>query len=162
MAGMTVAEFEAQHDHLWCQHCNSSPLELEHNHNNGGVRPVCPSCRSATPLAGIQWLRKRSAEERKPVRPGADPTTEEVWQANGNHCAHCGLSGEHVEFLGIGKSKQHVLPFKDGGEEGPLIPLCRWCQQDSASQMKRLQSLIARLAEKMGMPPGVVDADADS
>ena len=159
---LSLAEFEAQRDHLWCQHCNHAPLDLEHNQNNGGVRPVCPSCQSVTPLRGVQWLRKRNANDRKPVRPSGDPTTEEVWQANGNHCAHCGLSAAQVEFLGIGKSKQHVIPFKDAGEDGPLIPLCSWCQQDAASQMKRLQSLIGRLSAKMAMPPGIPNAEPDA
>lgn len=150
--GMTVAEFEAQQQTLSCQHCRYVPLALERNANNNGLRPICPACDSRTPIPNVQWLSQQEAYDRRPKRPSGDPTVEEVWEANGNHCAHCGLSAQQIEFLGIGKTKQHVVPFKDEGKDGPLIPLCAWCQQDSAAQMKRLTALIARLVDKLSMP----------
>ena len=61
---------------------------------------------------------------------------------------------EYLSVLGVGLTIQHVPPFKGTEKDENLIPLCNWCQQDSASKMKRLETLVKRLSEKFGMEVG--------
>lgn len=95
----------------------------------------------------IKWLSKKKNEQ--PKRPRLkNGTIDEVWADSENHCAHCNLSSEHIDLLGLQKTVQHVPAYKDSGHSGYLIPLCSWCQQHSASRMKQLESMIKRLSEK--------------
>jgi hypothetical protein len=55
------------------------------------------------------------------------------------------MSEADLDFLGVGRTVQHCPPFVEVGHDANFIPLCDWCQQQSASWMKRLQSLVNRL-----------------
>ena len=141
---MNKAEFENTRESMSCKFCGERTLEFEEStqHPGGGIR--CRSCGRHN-----FWLAKDRAENYRPKLPQG--TLPQVWQGWGKHCAHCGLSEDKLSFLGIGKTVQHVPPFKESGHTEHLIPLCDWCQQDSASKMKRLETLVKRLSEKLGM-----------
>jgi len=131
------------------------------------LRPLCKHCQGACEVRpgsgpgpgedrGVYctvcgqyqlWLAKDRAEERRPkLKVGTIP---QVWAAWGEHCAHCGLNTAQLEVLGLARTVQHVPPYKEQGDTGQLIPLCDWCQQDSASRMKRLETLVARLTARV-------------
>jgi hypothetical protein len=144
---MTRSEFEKQRAQLPCQGCGHVGLEPEVNANNGGVRPRCPACGSKTPLAGIQWLPKDSAEARRPRSLPGQPSTEQVWAANGDHCAFCGKPRLLCERLGIGLQAQHLHPVLFSQDEalGPLIPFCARCQQASAAALEETRRILGTL-----------------
>lgn len=126
-----------------CPHCGSEDLYLEEQ--GPQIAQRCNPC-------GGRWLKWVPKSEQPAKRPKLlHGTTEEVWAKAGGHCAHCGLSTENIEILGLQRTVQHVPPFKVNGHEGYLIPLCSWCQQHSATKMKQLESLIARLVKKFSM-----------
>jgi hypothetical protein len=135
---MRRAEFEA--NPTPCKFCGGQPQVREHEqHPGGGV--WCAECGRHQ-----FWLSKDRAEAHRPALKRG--TIQQVWDAWSNHCAHCGLNESDLEFLGIARTVQHVPPFKDAGHDAAFfIPLCDWCQQQSASWMKRLHSLINRLRE---------------
>jgi len=155
---MELEEFEAQRLTLQCRHCQHVGLESDRNVNNGGVRPVCPSCWSPSPLNGVMWLRQRGAKSRRIKRPPGDPSAAEVWEINGGCCSFCGKSREECERYGIGITVQHVKPFSQDGVESPLVPFCSRCQQGSVAALaettrircafKSIQEQLARLQEK--------------
>jgi 5-methylcytosine-specific restriction endonuclease McrA len=128
---MTREEFLDTRDQLACQACGHVGLDADHNANNGGMRASCPSC----PWRG-QWLPKGSRRPRRgPVN------TDEVWSANGDHCAFCGKSRALCESLKIGLSAQHVVPFAVAGDAWPLVPFCARCQQASTAALAETQRL---------------------
>ncbi len=129
----TLQAFLSAMGTLACRHCGHIGLESEHNTNNNGVRPRCPQCGSVSPLSGVQWLKQNRSEGRKLKRPSGDPTPSEVWEANGGCCAYCGKTREECERYGVGITVQHVKPFADGGDRGPLAPFCARCQQGSTA-----------------------------
>jgi hypothetical protein len=130
------SDFNAARDQLTCQTCGHVGLTLERNQNNNGIRPVCPECGSKSPLQSVMWLRQDRAEKRRPRRVSGDPSTIDVWIANGDRCAYCGKSRSLCELLGIGLTVQHVEPVIFGGAEGsPLVPFCARCQQGSAAAL---------------------------
>jgi 5-methylcytosine-specific restriction endonuclease McrA len=136
------ADFNAQRSELACRECGAVGLTVERNPNNNGVRPQCPRCGSKSPLRGVQWLRQSTAEDRRPRRWAGDPTTEEVWAANGNHCAYCGKSRALCERLGIGLTVQHVRPVIFGGAaDSRLIPFCSRCQQGSTAALAETRGI---------------------
>jgi hypothetical protein len=156
---MCLRDFLEQHASLVCAQCGVVGLDVERNPNNGGVRPICPHCGSRAPLAGVQWLKQRSAHGRRPRRFSGDPTTLEVWKANGEHCAFCGKSRELCQRLGTGLTIQHVHPVVLGGAlDSPLIPFCARCQQMSTAALQEtrrveagistLRHIIRRIEEK--------------
>lgn len=156
---MCLRDFLEQRASLVCAQCGAVGLDVERNSNNGGVRPVCRHCGSQSPLPGVQWLKQRSADERRPRRLSRDPTTLEVWKANGEHCAFCGKSRDLCQRLGIGITIQHVQPVVFGGAlDSPLIPFCARCQQMSTAALEEtrrievgistLQDVIHRIEEK--------------
>ncbi len=133
---MNQREFQESQKTLACKFCGEFALELEKgsiHHPGGGI--WCQSCKKHN-----FWLSKDRAENYRPKLPRG--TLPQVWEVWGSHCAHCGLSEEKLSFLGIGRTVQHVPPFKERGNTEYLIPLCDWCQQDSASKMKRLETLV--------------------
>lgn len=142
---MTAEEFDSQRAALACQQCGAIGLEVLHNVNNNGLRPQCPHCGSGQPLRGIMWLSQNSAAKRKVTRPSSDPTPAEVWEVNGNCCAYCGKTKEECEKYGIGITMQHVLPFADGGIDGPLVPFCARCQQGSVAALAETQRIRRRM-----------------
>lgn len=149
---MDLEEFEAQRLTLQCRHCHHVGLESARNPNNGGVRPICTSCGSPSPLNGIQWLRQHSAKSRQVKRPPGDPSAAAVWAANGNSCAFCGKTSEECERYGIGITKQHVLMFSEGGEDGPMIPFCVRCQQASTAaqaETVRIRRVVDTIQEQL-------------
>ena len=140
------AEFEERKYELACTHCGSASLSVRDDHNiihpGGGV--WFEECNRFQ-----YWLGKDRAENHRPrLKSG---TIDQVWDAWGSHCAHCELSREYLSVLGVGLTVQHVPPFKGTGKDEYLIPLCNWCQQDSATKMKRLETLVKRLSEKFSM-----------
>jgi hypothetical protein len=156
---LTISEFEVTCDSLACRLCGHVGLVAVVNVSNGGTRPGCPSCGCSTPLKGIQWLRRQDANTRKLRRPSGDPSTEDVWQANGDCCFFCGKTGQECKELGIGTTIQHGVPFVEpGGPESPLVPFCSRCQQASLAAQEeirahrdsrtRLMDIIERLREK--------------
>ena len=145
------SEFEERKPELACSKCGSPRLSIRDDcpevHPGGGVWCGDEGCGRFQ-----YWLGKDRAENHRPrLKSG---TIDQVWDAWGSHCAHCGLSREYLSVLGIGLTVQHVPPFKENEKDENLIPLCNWCQQDSASKMKRLETLVKRLSEKFGMEVG--------
>lgn len=129
----SVVEFEERRPTLTCQHCGHVGLALsKRNANNGGVRPLCPSCGSVTPLEGVSWLKQ--APVKTPPRGKYD--VEEIWTACGNHCTHCGASRELLKRLEIGLNAQHVVPFWKAGDSFPLVPYCARCHQESTARQE--------------------------
>jgi len=155
---MTLDEFNAAKADLSCRHCGTVGLVAVENTNNGGVRPGCPSCGDAVPLAGVQWLKRT----KRVNRPSGAYDTAEVWEANGNCCAFCGKTSLECERFKIGLTVQHVVPFSEpGGIDGPLIPFCARCQQASVAALaetrclrrylETLEDQIARIRAKAGV-----------
>jgi hypothetical protein len=141
---MTRDEFLATQSTLACQSCGTvGELKLEENPNNGGVRPVCPSCGSKTPIPGAQWLAQRVL--RTPRRVRAE--LEAVWSECGDHCAFCGLSKAYLEANHIGRTIQHIVPFWKGGDAYPVIPFCARCQQMSTAEQERVRRLESQYTE---------------
>lgn len=150
MATMTVEEYDQQSPSLVCRMCGHVGLVRVSVANNGGERPGCPSCGHSTPLLGVQFLKKNSAASRRVKRPSGDPSPADVWEANGNTCAFCGKTREECERFGIGITNQHVVPFAEGGESGPLIPFCARCQQQSTAaqaETKRIRNYVESITE---------------
>lgn len=140
---MTRDEFALQQHQLACQHCGHVGLTREDNPNNGGSRPICPSC-GRSPLAGVQWLAK--SEPRTPKRGRV--AVLDVWASNGDHCSFCGKSRDLCVRLGLGLTAQHVVPFAVAADDWPLIPFCARCQQASAASLAetiRVQNTIGGL-----------------
>ena len=138
---MNRQEFEAQRPA--CKHCGNVELTIGPGPGPDEERGVrCQSC------GQFQfWLAKDRAQERRPrLKAGTIP---DVWAAWGETCAHCGLTSPALVMLGIGRTVQHTPPYKAEGEQGQLIPLCDWCQQDSATRMKRLETLVARITKRL-------------
>jgi 5-methylcytosine-specific restriction endonuclease McrA len=136
------ADFNAQRNELACRKCGATGLTVERNPNNNGVRPRCPACGSRSPLPGVQWLRQDKAHQRRPRRLSGDPSTGEVWEANGNHCAYCGKSRVLCERLGIGLTIQHIQPVVFGGtEKSVLVPFCSRCQQGSTAVLAETREI---------------------
>jgi 5-methylcytosine-specific restriction endonuclease McrA len=147
------ADFNAQRDELACRQCGAVGLTIERNPNNNGVRPQCPSCGSKSPLRGVQWLRQNRADDRRPRRWAGDPTTEEVWAANGDHCAYCGKSRALCERLGIGLTVQHVRPVIFGGAaDSSLIPFCSRCQQGSTAALAETRGIARVIPDSTRKP----------
>ena len=142
---MTLEEFNQQAPELACQQCGAIGLETFHSPNNNGIRPHCPYCGSGQPLKGAMWLSQNSASARKIKRPSSDPSTAEVWEANGNCCAYCGKTREECEKYKIGLTLQHVVPFGSGGESGPLVPFCARCQQGSVAALAETERIRRRV-----------------
>jgi hypothetical protein len=124
-----------------CKNCGGQTEVREHTQHPGGGVWCIGECRRFQ-----FWLAMDRAEHHRPaLKRGTIP---QVWNAWGNCCAHCGLTEADLEFLGIGRTVQHVPPFVEAGHDANYIPLCDWCQQQSASWMKRLQSLVSRMRTK--------------
>ena len=138
---MTHAEFNTLHP--VCKNCQSACEVRETSPVHTGGAVYCTGC------GQFQfWLAKDRTEERRPrLKAG---TIAQIWAAWGETCAHCGLGSAALIQLGIGRTVQHTPPYKAAGETGQLIPLCDWCQQDSATRMKRLESLLARIMKQLG------------
>ena len=123
-----------------CPRCKSTDLYTEERGSQIGQ--YCRPC-------GGRWLKWIPKVEQPNKRPKlAEGTIDQVWEESLDHCAHCGLHEDQLVFLGLQRTVQHVPPFKINGHDGYLIPLCSWCQQHSATQMKQLESLVLRLKEK--------------
>lgn len=130
-----------------CRGCGARDFLLkprEHDPDQNELR--CKACNSH-----IKWLPKAIQPKKRPPVMSAECSIEQVWEAAGNCCGHCGLSSKDIDFLGLQKTRQHVPPFKEGGHNGYFIPLCSWCQQDSATKMKRIEAMIDRLVKKFSM-----------
>lgn len=130
-----------------CVRCGSTAQEIRPKPYTPGQNALyCGKCG-----AWIKWLPKdknHQPEKRPKLKAG---TTKEVWDNARGHCAHCGLSTEYLELLGLERTVQHVPPYKINGHEGYLIPLCSWCQQDSARTMKKLETIVSRLVKKFSV-----------
>ena len=146
---MTVEEFEEKRATLTCVQCGAGHLTTVMNPNNGGIRPTCVACGSSAPLRGVQWLKQQSATSRKVKRPSSDPSTAEVWQVNGDCCGFCGMTKEECERYHIGLTIQHVVPFVEGGIDGPMVPFCARCQEASRAALMRTLNL-RRYHESLG------------
>ena len=133
-----VIQFAEVKGQAACDYCGS--FELMTREKAMHVELFCDSCHRH-----IKYLSH--GKQLKTKRPNGGLKAPEVWAEFSDHCSFCGLSGAEVEFLGIQREIQHVPPYSENGHEFAL-PICTWCQQTSAANMKRLQSLIKRLSEK--------------
>lgn len=138
---MTVDEFEKQRGRLACVYSDCRSTLLDTRPKNQHIELYCKTCNRNQRFLG----QGKHPDKRPKLKRG---TLDEVWEAASGHCAHCGLNESDLEMLGLHRTVQHVPPFAVNGHEGYLIPLCSWCQQNSASEMKRLKSLIDRLVKK--------------
>jgi hypothetical protein len=136
---MTRGEFNSSS--IACKFCGASDLEIRESQQHPGGGIWCRGCGRHQ-----FWLSIDRAESHRPALKRG--TTEQVWNAWGNCCAHCGLSESELARLGIGRTVQHCPPFAEANHNANFIPLCDWCQQQSASWMKRLKSLLDRLIER--------------
>lgn len=143
MNGLTREAFARQRKELGCQHCGQVGLD-EYRPSSGAdlVGARCPGCGSLRPLAGVQWLPKDSATRRRP-RSAISP--EDVWMANGDHCAFCGKSRTLCLRLGVGLTVQHVVPVVFGGEDSVLIPFCARCQEASVAALRETRNILGEL-----------------
>jgi hypothetical protein len=137
---MTVQEFVDHAGSLSCAYCQSLELATRRKPPNH-IELYCISCGRHQ-----RYLAQSSQGTNRPKLKAG--TLDEVWAEARGHCAHCGLSSEMLEILGLHRTIQHVPPFAVDGHEGYKIPLCSWCQAHSATEMKKLSSLVERLAKK--------------
>ena len=141
---MTVDEFETQRGTLPCVYDTCKSTDLATRPRNQNIELYCITCG--------RYQRYLGKGKRPARRPPDGISVDEVWEGSKGHCAHCGLHESTLEILGIGRTKQHVPPFVVNGHEGTYqIPLCDWCQQNSASQMRRLKCMVDRLSKKKDM-----------
>jgi hypothetical protein len=126
-----------------CPRCKSPDLFTQEKVNQIGL--YCRPCGDRW----IKWIPKSEQPNKRPKLTSG--TADEVWAESKGYCAHCGLSEEQIEFLGLQRTVGHVPPFKVDGHDGYVIPLCSWCQQHSATQLKQLEALIARLTKKFSV-----------
>jgi len=138
---MTLDEFDAQRGTLNCIYESCGDVNLDTRKSNQHIELFCKTCGRHQ-----RFLAKTKQPDSRPKLKAG--TVDKVWKGSFDHCAHCGLDGETLETLGLWRTIQHVPPFGVNGHEGYLIPLCNWCQQHSASEMKRFTSLIDRLSKK--------------
>lgn len=141
---MTVDEFEEQRGQVPCLYFDCGSMLLDTRPYNQHIELYCKACNRHQ-----KYLKQSKQPNKRPKL--ARGTLDEVWEGASGHCAHCGLDESILKTLGLHRTVQHVPPFTTNGHEGYLIPLCSWCQQHSASEMKRLTSLIERLAKKFNM-----------
>lgn len=139
---MTVDEFLEQAGSIACIYCRSTELATREKFQH--IELYCISCNRHQ-----RYLSKKKKPDVRPREPRG--LLDEVWQEAKGHCAHCGLHESTLELLGVGRTMQHVPPFKVNGHDGYRIPLCDWCQQHSAGQMKRLEALVNRLSQKFNI-----------
>jgi transcription elongation factor Elf1 len=136
-----VEHFNEAKGTVACDHCGK--FELSVREKGAHIELVCDSCG--------RWLKYLAQHKTlKTKRPKSGLKPAEVWAEFSDHCSFCGLSGGEIDYLGLEKQIQHVPPYSETGHEYAL-PICSWCQQTSATNMKRLQSLIERLNKKFTM-----------
>lgn len=136
---LNIEEFEQEQGNVQCRSCHSINLFTVEKPPHIELR--CKDCGTHQ-----KFLSHGKQPNRRPKL--AKGTTKEVWDAYGNCCAHCGLTRQIIEDLGLQITIQHAPPFQQNGHDTNLIPLCSWCQQHSATQMKYMQALVERLAKK--------------
>lgn len=135
---MTKKEFDEEKDSLDCRHCGAFGfLFAQKGAPPHGWEVKCSNCGASN----LYLKMEKNKDKRSPLKYG---TADKVWEEYGNHCAFCGLSSRQIKDLGTFRTVQHVPPYKDVGHDGKLIPLCAWCQSDSAALMKRLTALLKR------------------
>ncbi len=143
---MIRQDFDAMQPTYECWSCHGvgtseiRPHPTDHTHPG---KIVCTRC-------GMfhRWLSKAENEDKRAtVKP---EVRNAVWRKYGNCCAHCGIPAEDLAFIGVMRTVQHVPPYAVAGDDGLLLPYCEWCQQRSASEMKRIKSLVVRLRELSG------------
>ena len=138
---MTRTEFDAGQSALVCWSCKRTGALAIHPHPSDATHPGGTKCSACE--AFQFWLSKEKNQGKRPTLPTKD--RDAVWQRYGNACSHCGISAGDLAFIGVMRTVQHVPPFADVGDHAELLPYCEWCQQRSASEMKRIRSLLARL-----------------
>jgi len=109
-----------------CPTCQSKPdqWEVELNLNNNGYFLVCSRCRLKHPASSrVTFL----SQGNKPKRDTPAESTSETWERCGGYCYGCGVDGQVLALLGMGKQQHHTRPYVDHGNNGPLIPMCTWC-----------------------------------
>lgn len=144
----TIERFKELRHRLPCKSCGTiGVLDLKANANPQQGAPYSIYCVECE--AFQEWISKDKNDTKRVRRYKID----DVWAENGNRCGFCGVSRTHVELFGIGHhlEVQHVPPLKFAGAEADCkyIPICAWCQQQAASNQKRLDALIANLVERM-------------
>ena len=140
----TKARFEEIQTELECKYCFAQALRWEPPENAQqapGGKLVCSSCGKFQ-----DWLTKEGNEQK---RQRGRFNVDRVWAENGNRCGFCGISKHVVERFGIGHHMevQHVPPleFAESEDECKFVPICGWCQQNSAALQKRFKHLVKKL-----------------
>lgn len=136
---MTRSEFEQARGSRSCRYCGAAGLTVRESQHHPGGGVWCLACNKFQ-----FWLSiDRGVQHRPRLARG---TLDDVWEAWGRHCSHCGLSEESLDTLGLARTVQHAPPAKAlNGKTLYLLPYCSWCQQHSATTMKQLESLVARI-----------------
>jgi len=124
-----------------CDYCGKFDLDIREKFSQ--IELFCIDCGRY-----LKYLAKHKTLKTKRPKGGLKPA--EVWAEFSDHCSFCGLSGGEIDYLGLERQIQHVPPYSENGHEYAL-PICSWCQQTSAANMKRLRSLIERLNKKFTM-----------
>jgi len=135
----TLKEWER--DGFACKDCGRETVLEIHSSDAthpGGVR--CSVCKLHN-----GFLRKEKNIDKRPmIKPGK---RQQVWEAWGNRCVHCGLSLDELQALGVMRTVQHAPPYCVVKTDESLLPYCDWCQQDSTTAMKRRTALLKRITK---------------
>ena len=92
------------------------------------------------------WLSKQDNKVGKGRRPKLrEGLRDEVWEAFGNRCFHCGCEAHFLDAIGVERTIQHVPPYVVVGHEAWFYPYCSWCNQDAAGRWKRWEAMATRL-----------------
>jgi hypothetical protein len=139
---MTRDEFDAQKSRP-CSFCGN-PVALAHNPNNNSIQVVCTHrgaavakecARWRTPWGGLVIHIKQNNKTRRKEYPDGE-SLDEVWERFGNVCVVCSAPKDALMRLGIGRQRQHVLPYAQHGHQGPLVPMCVPCHENATSRQK--------------------------
>lgn len=138
-SAMTENEFYERREGLRCRFCDANGLGVVRptdHHPGGGFR--CVDCGRFG-----EWFKlEKNKAKRERLKPG---TIDRVWAAWGDVCACCNCSTVMLARLGITRTVQHVPAYKQVGHDARLIPFCRWCQDRSAAEMRRMETLSGRI-----------------
>lgn len=132
---MTVEEFREQQQDLRCADCRvRGVLLIERNANNNAMQVICPSCGSRKPLGMVVNLKQGTKRRRKDYPDG--DSLDEVWTRFDDRCVVCSTPKHLLLTLGIGRQRQHVLPYAKFGHQGALVPMCTPCHENATQRQK--------------------------
>jgi hypothetical protein len=146
---MTTAEFDELAADMPCKYCGEVGKLRRGTGSEQAERGVW--CRAGGCDRHQFWCSKPGNDTRI-KRPALKRGTRlEAW-GNGSCCVLCNEPREVLDALGVELQVQHWPPFCEAGHDAELLPVCAWCHQFGTSQMKRIDSLVDRLADQFGEP----------